>query len=58
MYQILFFFQTESHYVALTVLELYVDQAGIKFRDPSASVSQLSELKAFAIILGSKLSTF
>ena len=43
------FFGTGFFYVALAVLELSVDQAGLELRDQPASVFQLLELKACTI---------
>lgn len=46
-YQLLFylFFSDRVYYVALAVLELYVEQHGLKFRDSPVSVTQVSGLR-------------
>jgi hypothetical protein len=44
------FFETGFLCVALAVLELSVDQAGLKLRNPPASASQVLELKVCASI--------
>jgi hypothetical protein len=43
-----FFFKAQFVCVALAVLELSVDQAGLELRNSPASVSQVLELKAWA----------
>jgi hypothetical protein len=43
----LFFFEARFLYIALAVLEThFVDQAGLKFRNPPASASHMLGLKA------------
>ena len=53
-----FFFKTRFLCIALSVLELTVDQAGLKLRNPPASASQVLGLKACATTLGSVVTSY